>query len=242
MKTMMIIICALIFVCQVSAQNVDVSKLPTIQVTGTAEVFVVPDEVSFSLNVSKSDRSLTVAKTQNDANVAKLIALTKRIGIDPRDVKTDFLKVGEKYDRRRRAGTDDEFENVFAGYTVAKTLAVRLRDLSKFEEFVAEVVKIGVSEFGDVTFQSSQLRKHKDQARAMAIRAAREKAEGIVKEIGQTIGKAVSIEEEDVDGFRSPSANISGRILSSDDDSGGTTFSPGTISVKAQVEVQFVLN
>ena len=78
----------------------------------------------------------------------------------------------------------------------------------------------------------------------MAIKAAREKAEGIVKEIGQTIGKAVSIEEENVDGFRSPYANISSNSISTADDrdDDGETFSAGTISVKAQVEVRFLLN
>jgi hypothetical protein len=242
MKKITLITCVLVFVCPIAAQNIDVSKYPTIQVTGTAELFVVPDEVSFSLNVSKSDKSLTTAKAQHDENIAKLIALSKRMGVDPKDVTTDFISVREKYDRRRIAGSDDEFENVFAGYTVSKTLVVKLRDMSKFEEFFSEALKIGVSEVSGVSFQSSQLRKYKDQARAMAIRAAREKAEGIVKEIGQTIGKAVSIEEENVDAYRSASSNISGRGTSTSDNSDGETFSAGAISVKAQVEVQFLLN
>ena len=241
MKKLTLIACVLIFVCPIAAQNIDVSKYPTIQVTGTAELFVVPDEVSFSLKVSKSDKSLTTAKAQHDANIAKLIALSKQMGVDAKDVKTDFISVSEKYDRRRIAGSDDEFENVFAGYTVSRTLVVKLRDMSKFEEFLSEVVKVGVTELGRVSFQSSQLRKHKDQARAMAIRAAREKAEGIVKEIGQTIGKAVSIEEDDVERDRS-SANISSNSISSYASFDGETFSAGTISVKAQVEVRFLLN
>ena len=244
MKKITLITCVLILVCPIAAQNIDVSKYPTIQVTGTAELFVVPDEVSFSLKVSKSNRILTTARVQHDENIAKLIALAKRMGIDAKDIKTDFIDVREKFDRKRIAGSDDEFENVFAGYTVSRTLVVRLRDLSKFEEFFSEVLKIGVSQVSGVTFQSSQLRKYKDQARAMAIKAAREKAEGIVKEIGQAIGKAVSIEEENVDGFRSPYANISSNSISTADDrdDDGETFSAGTISVKAQVEVLFLLN
>ncbi len=235
-------ICLLVIACSVAAQNIDTSKVPTIQVTGTAEVFVVPDEVSFSLKVSKSDKSLTAAKIQTDENIGRLLALAKRSGVASRDVKTDFISVTEKFNRRKIAGTDDEFENVFAGYTVAKTIVIRLRDLSKFEELLTEIVKVGVSQLGQVSFQSSELRKYKDQARAMAIRAAREKADGIVKEIGQTIGKAVSIEEENVDGFRSPYANTTGNAFSTDDDSDGETFSAGTISVKAQIQVRFLLN
>jgi uncharacterized protein YggE len=217
--------------------------MPTISVTGTAEILVVPDEVVFSLRVSKSDKNLQIAKSQNDVNVKKILDLTRRMTIPARDVKTDFISVSEKFDRVKLKG-DDEFQNIFAGYTVSKTVVVKLTDISKFEEFFSEVIKIGVSQVSNVVFLSSQLRKYKDQSRAMAIRAAREKAEGIVKEIGQTIGKAISIEEKDVDGYRSPNSNISSNSFSISDDreDDADTLAIGTISVKAQVEVEFLLN
>jgi len=77
----------------------------------------------------------------------------------------------------------------------------------------------------------------------MAVRAAREKAVALTRELGQTIGKAVSIEEESVDGFRSVNANISSNSFSvSDADlDPSDAFSVGTISVKAQVKVEFLL-
>jgi len=91
-------------------------------------------------------------------------------------------------------------------------------------------------------FTSSELRKFKDQVRAQAVRAALEKAQAIAKEIGQTIGKSVSIEENDIDGYRSPNSNISSNSFSIDEDADAETISVGAISVKAQVEVRFLLN
>jgi uncharacterized protein YggE len=163
----------------VSAQGVDVTKLPTIQVTGTAEINVVPDEVTFSLKVAKSDKSLIEAKNQNDENVGKILALAKRLSIDGKDVKTDFITVAEKFDRKKLDPRDEEYASIFAGYTVSKTVVVKLRDIKRFEEFFTEIVKIGVTQVSNVTFQSSELRKHKDKAREMAIQAAREKAVAI---------------------------------------------------------------
>ena len=49
-------------------QNFDVTKMPTVSVTGTAEIQVVPDEATFSLRVSKTDKNLQTAKAQNDEN------------------------------------------------------------------------------------------------------------------------------------------------------------------------------
>ncbi|HEX8735784.1 MAG TPA: SIMPL domain-containing protein [Pyrinomonadaceae bacterium] len=239
-KFVVFIAVSFLFLVSINAQTAAVNQTPTIKVTGTAEIQVVPDLVKFALRVSKSDKNLQIAKTQNDVNVAKIIALTKRFQIDAKDVKTDFISVKEKFDRVKQKD-DTEFINVFAGYTVSKTVVVKLKDLAKFEEFFSEIIKVGVTEFSNVTFESSEMRKHKDQARAMAIRAAREKAVAIANELGQSIGKAISIEENDIDGYRSPSSNYSSNSFSIDDDTDSETFSIGTITVKAQVEALFLL-
>ena len=96
MKLLASILGLCVFTITGFSQLPDVSKAPTIQVTGTAEINVVPDEVSISLNISKTDKNLNIAKTQNDESVAAVIALTKKFGIDPKDVKTDFITVREK--------------------------------------------------------------------------------------------------------------------------------------------------
>ena len=75
---------ALLFAANVKAQTADVSKMPTIEVVGTAEVQVVPDEVTFSLRVRKTDKSLVAAKAQNDENVKKILDLAKRFGVGAR--------------------------------------------------------------------------------------------------------------------------------------------------------------
>lgn len=233
-----------LFLVSSNAQTVAVNQPPTIQVTGTADVQVVPDEVAFALRVTKSDKSLQVAKTQNDENIARIIALTKRFAIDAKDVKTDFISVSEKYDRVKLKD-DDEYENVFAGYTVSKTIVVKLRDLSRFENFLSEIVKIGVTQISNVSFQSSEIRKYKDQARAMAIRAAKEKAAAMTQELGQSIGKAVSIEEENVDDNSNTNANLSANSFSTgllyNSSGDAETIAPGTITIRARVSVSFLL-
>jgi uncharacterized protein YggE len=226
-----------------NAQNI--SQMPAVDVTGTSEIKVVPDEVTFALRISKSDKSLQTAKAQNDANISKIIELVKGFGIPAQNIKTDFISVREKYDRIRQKG-DDEYTEVFAGYTVSKTVMVKLQDISKFENLFSEIIKIGVTAVNSVSFQSSQLRKHKDQARAMAMKAAKEKATALAAEIGQTIGKAVSIEEENEErsSYANSSSNSNSISYSTESESADNdaTFSAGTITVKALVKVSFLLN
>lgn len=248
-KNLLLISLFSLFVFSAKAQMVDVDNLPTITTTGTAEVRVVPNEAIFTLEVEKIDKDLQIAQKQNDDTVSQIINLAKTFGIQPRDVKTDFYE----YEQRFTYTGKNEDKRVFLGYAVSKTVIVRLGDMSKFEDFFREIIKAGVSKVEDVDLQTTDIRKHKDEARAMAMKAAREKAAAMTKEIGQTIGKAVRISEGvfSDNTFRtgilnannSVANNTSGESYSASLSANeNTTFSPGTISVKAEVTVSFLLN
>ncbi len=223
------------------------SEQPLITVNGQAEIRVPPDEVKFILEVTKLNRELTEAQKQTDDSVRDILALARRFDVPQQDVKTDYISVEMKYttdlvdDDESDADKSKRIKREFLGYEVSKTVIVRFKDLARFEKFFAEVLKAGVSKVNSVEFRTSQIRKYKDQARALAIRAAREKAVALTAEIGQSIGKAYSIQEEGYS--RSSSSNNFSTVVSgsfsSDEDS---AFAPGMITVTAQVTVSFVLN
>lgn len=241
-KMLFFITVSLILAVSTFAQSIDTSKSPTIQVIGTAEIQVVPDMATLSFTVSKQNKLVASAKKENDETISKVTSLAKRFGIAATDVKTDYIRVKEAKKRIKIQGSDDDYEEIADGYLVSRNLVVKLRDMSKFETFLTSLLDAGVDDVESVVFTSSELRKYKDQARAQAIRAAREKADAIAKEIGQSIGKAVSIEEKDIDGYRSPYANVSSNSFAIDGSGADEDETVGTISVKAQVEVSFLLN
>jgi uncharacterized protein YggE len=149
-----------------------------------------------------------------------------------------------KYTTDLLGGDDEDEKKVkreFVGYEVSKSVNVRLTDLARFEPFFAEVLRAGVSRVRGVTFYTSQLRKHRDEARAAAIRAAREKAVALSAEIGQTIGKAYKIEEEG-SSRPSPMSNYTSVVAGAYSDDEASAFAPGTITVTARVTVSFLLN
>jgi uncharacterized protein YggE len=234
----------LIFANQAIGQNVTDRALIT--VSGQAEVRVPPDEVVFTLEVESIDKDVLAAKKKTDESVKAVFAIATDNHIKPDDVQTSYISVEPKYN------TDDlEYEarrgvkRVFVGYEVSKTIAIRLRDISRFDPLLSDVLKAGITKLSNVAFRDSQIRKHKDQARVMAIKAAQEKAILLAREIGQTIGPAYSITEDG--GARYPTSNntmqnstsvISGDLSASESDS---AIAPGLISVTAQVTVSFGL-
>lgn len=213
-----------------------------ITVTGEAEVKVVPDEVVFDVTVQTFQKDLRTAKAQTDARLKQVIELTRKYKIEAKDVQTDYIKLDPRY-----RGNDDA--RLLLGFSVRKDVVFTLRDVSQAESLLSEVIESGISRINSVTFRTSELRKYRDQARAMAIRAAQEKAIALTAQIGQKIGKAYAIEEEPRQRF-GPSAgllnvsqnNSTTLVGDTDAESEGTTLSLGVISITARVMVKFELN
>ncbi len=159
---------------------------PLINVVGQAEVMVVPDEAVFNLRAATLDKDLITAQKRNDEVVRKVLALAKDYQIPSEMVKTDHISLDERYSAER----DTDKPPVFLGYTVTKRISLVLRDLAKAEQLLADIFKTGVTRIDGVEFRTTQSRRYKDQARALAIRAAQEKARALARELGQSIGKA----------------------------------------------------
>ena len=219
---------------------------PLITVTGQAEVQVAPDEVIFGLQVENTEKELNAARERTDERVRAILALARRFQIAPQDVKTDYISVEMKYstdllDDADGGDGERRVKREFIGYAVSKTVTMRSTDIPRFEELFSEVLRLGVSSVNRVEFRTTQMRRHKDQARALAIRAAREKALALTREIGQTIGKAHTIREEG-DGRAAASSNYSTVVGGSFSADEGSAIAPGMIRVSAQVTVSFILN
>jgi uncharacterized protein len=246
------IIPVLAFLCfGISAFAQEIDKLPAITVSGKAEIHVAPDEVVFSLNVTKTNKDLQIAKRLNDESVAKILELTKRFSVLPQNIKTDYISVQMKYESVRNAKTkifdedgDEIGKRIFKGYEVSKTVTIRLTDISRFEDFFDEILKTGLSEVNSVKFETSKLRENRDKVRELAMKAAKEKATAMAAAIGQTIGKAITIFEGSIgnvpltrNGSTSNSIAYSGEFKES-----LANFAAGSITVEANVIATFQLN
>lgn len=217
------------------AQN----ERPLITVSGQAEMNVTPDMAVFSLGVVTLDKDLSKAKALNDERVRKTLALAKPYQIAPEDVQTNYITVETKYSD----DSNDGKPAIFLGYEVSKKIVLTLRDMSRIESLLSDVISAGINRVDGVDFRTTQIRTHKDKARQMAIKAAHEKAIALAKEIGQTIGKAYSITEEGTGGnSRSNNflSNSTGSVSGDYSDAGGT-IALGQIPVVARVTVSFEL-
>jgi uncharacterized protein YggE len=227
------------------SRGADAKPLRLINVTGDAIVQAVPDEVILRLGVETHDMVMKTAKDENDKRVKAILAVAKREDIDPKRVQTDYISIEPRY-------RYNDFSNEFIGYYVRKSIQIRLRDLSKFESVLSESLEAGANYVHGIEFRTTKLRAYRDHARAMAIRAAREKAEAMTRELGKKIGDPQSISEY-YGGWR-PSYNpgwagawggvpqAQNAVSNAGGDGPISTedvLAPGQIAVSAQVTVSF---
>lgn len=247
-KNFFALILMLTFPLCVSAQfygtGQEPSNLALITVTGEAEVRVIPDEIILSLGVETSDKSLDRSKAQNDERVKRVLALGPTLGIDPKQIQTGYIGIEPWY------RTYNQLESL--EYRVRRSIAITLKDTTKFESLLSRTLEAGVTNVHGIQFRTTELRKHRDAARALAIKAAREKAEALAGELGQKIGKAFRISEYG-SGWSSPygwwgsmSGNVTSNAIQNSVSSGAGSSSEGTlalgqITVTASISVSFLL-
>ncbi len=217
-----------------------------ITVSGEAEIRVVPDEVILTLGVETWNLDLEMAKSQNDERVRRVLALAQSHGVAPQHIQIDHISIEPRYD-------DNWEKEDLIGYFVRKNVVVTLKDIAQFDPLLTDVLAGGANYVHGIQFRTTELRKYRDEARALAIRAAREKAEAMVGELGHNLGRPRSINEEQANWFSWYNSwwgarwggSMSQNVIQEAPSGGaemGETMAPGQITVKARVGVTFEID
>ena len=222
------------------------ASVPNISVNGSAEVKVTPDEVHISLGVESRDPQLEAAQKLNDAKMTAIKTFLNGLKIDAKDIQTDFIEIQPHY-----ADSEDITPN---RYEVQQGLDIKLRRLSDYDATLAGVLKHGATHIYGIEFRTTELRKHRDTARKLAIKAAKEKATDLAAELDVKVGRVMSISETSWGGTFSGNSygglggryrgyavqNVSQSSGNADPGESGS-LSIGLISVGANVNLTFVL-
>jgi uncharacterized protein len=168
----------------------DFPKKRTIQVTGEAQVKVVPDEIIIRIGVNAKDKVLSVAKRKHSKQVKSVLNTIRGFNIKEEQIHTNLVNISPKYSHNHRTN-----KTVFEGYRVTNRIAFTLKDFSKYDALLTEILEKGADQVYGITFHTSELRKHRDRARSMAVKHALDKATKMAGELGQKVGKPLRILE-----------------------------------------------
>ena len=220
----------------------------SIQVSGTALINVTPDRARVELGVQSNGKTIKAVESANNLAIQQVKAALKRMGIEEKDISTDLYIIDPVY--------EDYDDLHIKGYRIYNTIAVTVREVDKTSDVVAAALGAGANTVGDVQFYTTELRKYRDEARELAVKAAGEKAQALAGAAGADIGCVLNINENSwsyYNGWRygySNNANlwtqntIQNQTNSSAYSSleGDEPISLGQISVNAEVSISYALD
>ncbi|MFC6996254.1 SIMPL domain-containing protein [Rufibacter roseus] len=233
MKTLLSFVAASIFsLATVTAFAQQAPLPPLVSVSGQGEVKVVPDQVTFIVGVEVRERTLEEARKIADQRTSALLSALKKSGIDEKNIQTAYVSFQPIYNGEY-GQTTPQF------YMATRTISVVLNKIDRYDEVMANLYKAGANRVDGVSYQSSQLSKHQEEARKKAVQNARQKAQTLASEAGAKVGRVYNITEG---GTNSPSPVMMKMARESMAmGAGEPTLAAGQIVVSAHVEVSFVL-
>ena len=220
----------------------------SVHVSGTAVVNVLPDRALIQLGVQSNDRTPKQVQAKNAATISKVISAVKALGVEAKDISTDRYVIQPIY---------QPYDSLFIdGYRIYNIVSITMRDVDKTSDAIAAAFQAGANEVVNVEFYTSELRKYRDQAREMAMKAASEKATALSQAAGASTDCVLNINENSWSYFNGHNwwyggnnqnlwtqnavqnvAPSGGETPSSDD----SPVSAGHISIRAEVSVTFAL-
>lgn len=159
----------------------------TALVSGTALVNVVPDRALIQLGVQTNGDSPAKVEKENSSIIKSLIKELTDLGIESKDISTDLFYVEPVY---------SSYDSLtIRGYRINNTIAITLRDIAKVNEVVSTALESGANQIIGVELYTSELRKYRDQARELAVKAAGEKADLLAGSAGARTDCVLNITE-----------------------------------------------
>ena len=155
-----------------------------IEVTGKAELDIVPDLIYLKIILSDKDNK---SKQSLDETEKSMISKLTEIGVD---INKDL--------------SIKDFASNFKNYWISKSDIVLTKEYQlvvhetkTLQKVFIELQNLGISNLTIDKLDHSKIEQFRKDVKNNAIKAARDKAESLTSTINQTIGKAIYIQEPD---------------------------------------------
>ena len=203
---------------------------PTISVSGTAEVSVMPDTAYFSISASYvADTSEEARKLASGTLSDAVGILTSEYGIRKEDIATEVLTIYPEY-------RWEDGEQIPVDQRATQGLRITLRDMAAIGDIYDSLSAFNGLEFSSVRLDKADKGAELMEARTEAVLDARAKAEAYAAAAGVRVGKVLSISETS---SYAPAYRVSNMKLMAADAEAATEYYADDITVTASVSMVY---
>ena len=233
-RTLTIIATALLLTIPLSASDLP-AYIPSISVSGTAEISMQPDTAFFSVTSSFTEPTTEEARTKTTEMINETVSiLTTEFGVSTEDIETSYISAYPEYQWK-----DDE--RILIGQRVSQSIEVKLHDIDAIGDVYTRLMSIDGISLSDVTLDKEDKSEEYREARMEAVHDAYEKASAFAEAAGVKVGSVISI--SDNSSYASPIYRSANMMLAAADStakvSAPTEFYSQEITVSATVSVVY---
>ena len=172
-----------------SVNSVTTNKSDTFTVSGEGKSIAKPDVAVLTVGVSANGSTVKAAQEQINLNINKVTEAIKKLGISPEDIKTTNYSINPNIDY---SGGNQRI----TGYSASTNLSIKIRDIDKVNLSIDAATANGANHIGGVSFEVSDKEKAQNEARQMAVKEAKKKAEDAARIAGFKLGRIINYSEE----------------------------------------------
>jgi uncharacterized protein len=159
----------------------------SLHVSSSAAINIVPNRVEIQIGIESNAPTAQGVQANNLRDSEAVIVAIKALGIDAKDIATDGFIISPVYDENGMLHID--------GYRTNMVISVTLHDPAQTRDVLVAAFQAGANQVLDVEFTTTELRKYRDQARELALKSAREKADLLSETLGASTGCVIKISE-----------------------------------------------
>ncbi len=186
-----LMIVVIVFFLSLVKDKMNPNENDVITVTGTGDVYVTPDIGLVDISVVTQDKDLSKATNENGQKMNGILSYIKGAGgVAENDIKTINFNISPVYSYEQRTGKRN-----LDGYQISQTLEVKIRDLSKVGDIISNATSLGANDISSLSFIVDNDDAVKEQAKTLAIKDAKAKANTLEKELGIKLGKIINFSE-----------------------------------------------
>lgn len=234
MKKVMLLAAGLFFALSTFAQQADNKQVKKIEVNGSAEIEITPDELNLDISLKEYLKGKTkVDITTLEKQLVKAIA---DAGL-PKETLTIENVNGfnnEFFLRKKK----DPVE-----FMTRKQYRLKLTRLDKINDILGAIDAEGVESTRIASYTSSKMDQYRKEVKIKAMKAAKEKAEYMLGAIGNSIDGIIEVQEISTDNYTDYRPQIMANAMyKSADAVGGGAPEIDFKSIKVRAEVRTVFS
>ncbi len=206
---------------------------PILSVSGSGMVQGAPDQAAITLGVVTRAETAGEAQQENAAKAAAIRSALTALGVEDADIKTEDYNFRPEYSREAGERT------VVVGYTASNVIRVKVRNVALVGDVVDAALANGANTIHSLDFSIRDTDALRKRALESAVKDARSKADAIAHALGKSIVGVQHVSENT--GMFQPRQSNAMMMKSMDAAGGSTPIDAGTLSLSADVHIDFIL-